>query len=126
MNAPSELRTHRGTQRELVPAAAGAFFKSLLARHLHAEHVGSWPFVASASRDHESPRRHEDGGGDASSIKTGHVRWLSSLRVEMDRWKLERDGAAEELFPFPFSIGCIKVKRQLRGGARCPFTEADL
>lgn len=73
-----------------------------------------------------SPRVITRTAGDASSIKTGHVRWLSSLRVEMDRWKLERDGAAEELFPFPFSIGCIKGKRQLRGGARCPFTEADL
>lgn len=62
MNAQSELRTHRGTQRELVQQP-WRFFKSLLARHLHAEHVGSRPFIASASRERESPRHHEDGGG---------------------------------------------------------------
>lgn len=109
-------------------SGAGAFSN-------HCSRVIYTPDTSAAARS--SPRRHVttsprvvtrtagDGGGRHASkpVTSGQ---LSSLRVEMDRWKLQRDGAAEELFPFPFSIGCIKGKRQLRGGARCPFTEADL
>lgn len=62
--------------------------------------------------------------GDASSIKSGHVRWLSSLRVEMNRWKLER---LRSFFHFHFPLAASKGSGScVRGGARCPFTEADL
>lgn len=122
MNATSEPRPHRGTQRELVQQPRRVSLNRAIYKPNTSSADRSPPRLhVTTSRPPHASSRGQRGG--TSSIKSGHVRGLSSLRVEMNQWKLERDGAAEERFPFPFSIGCIKGKRQLRGGGHATLSQ---
>lgn len=128
MNAPSELRMHRRTQRELVQQSP-CFSKTEKEKETKKNRCSrvtytpnTSPLARSSPRRHVTtsprPRRHEDGGGRFLHQKRSRpVAQQSQSRNE----SLEV-GAAEELFPFPFSIGCIKGKRQLRAwGCTLPF-----